>query len=436
MLIRKLIGSIIQMLVAVWCFMPGKSLAQSTDTTINIPLGGNAWVKPDAQAKIIDDGLMNWVSANDTVSVYVRVESVGEFNVGLKLGVPDGESKIEIHFLNQVLSKTVSANNASGEVSFGKIRVSQTGYLKFEIIGITKTSLIFANISGLVLTGPALNKAAYVHDNHGNYFHWGRRGPSVHLVYNVPKQSIEWFYNEVTIPPGKDIIGSYFMADGFSGGYFGMQANSATERRLLFSVWSPYETNDSKSIPDNLKVELLKKGEAVHSGEFGGEGSGGQSYLVYPWVAGKTYCFLIRAQGDIAAETTIYTAYFKPKDATEWQLIASFKRPQSGSYLTGLHSFVENFDPVYGDKMREAFFANQWTVDIDGHWEAIYGARFSGDETAKINYRKDYGIKAGPGGFYLMNGGFFNNFTPLDLQFSANRLIVRTPPQIDFSKLP
>jgi len=106
----------------------------------------------------------------------------------------------------------------------------------------------------------------------------------VHLSYDVPKDmAVEWFYNEVTVPVGEDLQGSYFMADGFGQGYFGMQVNSPTERHILFSVWSPFQTDDPKAIPDSLRIVLLAKGDGVHAGAFGNEGSGGQSYLNYIW---------------------------------------------------------------------------------------------------------------------------------------------------------
>ena len=80
---------------------------------------------------------------------------------------------------------------------------------------------------------------------------------------------------------------SYYMVAGFGEGYFGMQYNSPTERRVLFSVWSPFDTQDPKLIADAQKIKLLRKGKDVHIGEFGNEGSGGQSYLLYPWKAGE-----------------------------------------------------------------------------------------------------------------------------------------------------
>ena len=42
-------------------------------------------------------------------------------------------------------------------------------------------------------------------------------------------------------------------------------------------------------------------------GEFGNEGSGGQSYLIYPWIAGQTYKVLVRAQPNESANTTDFT---------------------------------------------------------------------------------------------------------------------------------
>jgi hypothetical protein len=158
---------------------------------------------------------------------------------------------------------------------------------------------------------------------------------------------------------------------------------------------------------------LLKKGENVHAGEFGDEGSGGQSYLRYPWVAGKKYAFLIHAQPDPMSKTTVFTAFFKAVDDTTWQLMASFRRPQSGYFLKGLYSFLENFDPDWGNRTRTAFYGNQWVVDHEGRWFEVTGALYTGDATANIHYRKDYGGGIEKGWFYLRTGGFFNEFTPL-----------------------
>ena len=180
----------------------------------------------------------------------------------------------------------------------------------------------------------------------------------MHWNYQVPEKiNAEWYYNEITVPVGQDIIGSYYMANGFGEGYFGIQVNSEKERRVLFSVWSPFEIDDPKSIPESYKIKMLKKGTDVKTGEFGNEGSGGQSYLRYNWKAGNTYKFLLRGapQND---NTTTYTAYFFAPELGKWLLMASFNRPQTNTYLKRFHSFLENFIPEQGDTSRKVLFNN------------------------------------------------------------------------------
>jgi len=256
----------------------------------------------------------------------------------------------------------------------------------------------------------------------------------VHLTYTMPtEKKIKWFYNEVTIPVGLDPIGSYFMANGFAEGYFGIQVNSENERRILFSVWSPFKTDNPAAIPEDQKIKLLKKGEGVYTGEFGNEGSGGQSYLKYKWDAGKTYQFLNSVEPDGSGSTN-YTAYFKEFGSPDWLLIASFKRPKTDTWYKRPHSFVENFNPSFGHILRQATYQNQWVSDSSGQWFELTEAKFTGDDVAKRGYRKDYEGGAKAGYFYLQNGGFFNGIAFLNQIFqrpAANKM-----PTIDFKKLP
>jgi hypothetical protein len=413
----------------------GRAARPSADSVITIPLGGNSWVSKGAQARIDTTGLTNWSLSTDTVSIYVRLEVPGRLNIALKLQVPDGASKLQVTVGQTVLTKKVS-NQQPAVISFGKVFINSAGYVEVKLLGLQKSGNIYAQVSDLLISGPATAKGAvYVKDNQGNYFHWGRRGPSVHLNYNAPeavKNKVEWFYNEVTVPAGNDVVGSYFMADGFTGGYFGMQVNSPTERHVLFSVWSPFTTDDPKGVPDSLKIRLLKKGLGVHDGEFGGEGSGGQSYMNYPWQAGKTYGFLVHAQADSVSKITIFTAYFKPAGHSLWLLVASFKRPVSGFNLRGLYSFLENFEPDAGNIQRKVFFGNGWLVDTSGNWYPLSSAHFTGDATANANYRKDYDGGTEGTLFYLRNCGFFNDFAPLNHNFTRDLL---KHPEVNFNKL-
>jgi len=219
------------------------------------------------------------------------------------------------------------------------------------------------------------------------------------------------------------------MANGFAEGYFGIQVNSLTERRILFSVWSPYKTDNPQSIPEEYKITMLKKGNNVHTGEFGNEGAGGQSYLVYPWKAGVTYKFLLRGQPQ-PDNSTIYTAYFFAPEENKWMLIASFKRPKTNTYLKNLHSFLENFIPETGDQTRMAIYGNQWVRDASGKWTAISSAKFTADQTARKRFRLDYEGGEKGNTFYLKNCGFFSPGTIIDSQFNINQ--PSTAPVIDF----
>ena len=76
----------------------------------------------------------------------------------------------------------------------------------------------------------------YVHDFED---YWARR-PSVHLFLYYARGAVEWFYNEVMVPLHNDVIGSYYMANGFRED---ISVCNATRRRSEdpFSVWSPSE---------------------------------------------------------------------------------------------------------------------------------------------------------------------------------------------------
>ena len=178
---------------------------------------------------------------------------------------------------------------------------------------------------------------------------------------------------------------------------------------------------------------MLKKGPNVHTGEFGNEGSGGQSYLQYNWKAGNTYKFLMHAKPN-GNSYTVYTAYFFAPEVGKWQLIASFSRPQTNTYLKHLHSFLENFDPEQGTITRTVFFTNQWVADENGKWIELNKARFTIDNTGIQGYRMDYAGGIADGAFYLKNCGFFNNYTVRNTVFE--RPLTGKMPEVELDKLP
>jgi hypothetical protein len=393
-----------------------------------IPLGGNAWVTKGAE--ITENGLENWTSSDQVCKVYFKVSMAGKLTLSLFSEAVDSKIKISISGKTKVIELKGEAETMAGEWEIAK-----AGYVEIQIVGIEKPGLTFANISDLGISGSCVNaETSYVKNNEGNYFYWGRRGPSVHLNYNTEGlENIEWFYSEITVPEKNDVIGSYYMANGFGEGYFGMQVNSQTERRVLFSIWSPFTTDDPSKIPTDQKIILLKKGQNVYTGEFGNEGAGGQSYLKYNWKVGNTYKFLLSAKPDVNNFTT-YTAYFFAPEENKWLLIASFKRPKTNSYLKGLYSFLENFVPETGNIQRKAEYGNQWVYDLKKGWLEINKITFSADATARIAYRKDYAGGLKGDAFFLKNCGFFDETTEIKTAFE--RPVKNGKPQIDFQSLP
>ncbi|MBS1502758.1 MAG: DUF3472 domain-containing protein [Bacteroidetes bacterium] len=406
------------------------------DTSIIVPLGGNAWRtdKDTLGGKITNDGIVDWSNQDAEFTAYIRIQKPGKLKLSLDLSVPSGTSFIYVA-VDGVKRLVSITNKQTGYHNAGEWTVADTGYIPITFKGVKKEGDIYSNVANLKLQGDVVNgQTSYVKNNDDDFFYWGRRGPSVHLGYLVPDGvNAEWFYNEVTVPKDNDVLGSYFMACGFGEGYFGMQVNSPTERHILFSVWSPYKTDDPKSIPDDQKIIMLKKGRNVHTGEFGSEGSGGQSYLNYLWKAGNTYRFLVHAKPDGNGRTE-YTAYFYAPELNKWQLIASFSRPKTNTYLKHLHSFLENFDPEQGIYTREVHFNNEWICDSTGKWFELIRAKFTCDNTGAKGYRMDYSGGLEGDSFYLKNCGFFSDHTPRNTYFE--RPAGGKKPDVNLNNLP
>lgn len=409
--------------------LPGILVAQAP-SPVFVPAGGNAWLSAGAD-KLTDEGVVNWSDPASKLVMYVRV-SAGDLQLALNLSAP---TLAEFSVTIAGVKKMVNVDPAKQVHEGGTWKIPSAGYVSVEVQGLTKSGSYFGSLAGLTLKGSAVtDDLAFVKDNEGSFFYWGRRGPSVHLRYDLAgKTEVEYFYSEITVPAGNDVIGSYYMANGFADGYFGFQVNSETERRILFSVWSPFKTDDPKSIPESDRILLKKKGEGVYTGEFGNEGSGGQSYWQYPWKAGTTYGFLLRAQPQTNS-TTIYTAWFFAPELKAWKLIASWQRPKKAAYLTGLYSFLENFVPETGNITRMAHYGNQWIRTTSGEWVELAQAKFTGDNTARKSFRKDYGGGVSDNAFFLRNCGFFSDFTVLDQTFTRPARTI--PPNIDFSRVP
>ena len=411
-------------------FVP--SVAQDENV---VTLAGNAYVTAtsegdDSKNVYIDEqncALRNWDSAEDVVSFYFKVEKSGNINVALQA---KGDSRIEASLLGKKKKIKLNSDELS-RVEVGTFKVKTPGYVKMDIRGLKiNDGADFGNVSAVLVGGDAAPVVCVAPDFST---HFGRRGPSVHMGYVLPKEDVEWFYNEIVVPEEGDIPSSYYMACGFGQGYFGMQNNTPYPRRVLFSVWSPYETDNAAEIPDSLRIVLLKKGEDVKVQDFGNEGSGGQSFMHYDWKPGERCRFLMGVKPD-GNGNTVYTAYFFDNHKGKWQLVASFRRPQISTWYTNAHSFLENFNPVMGYINRKAFYCNQWARTADGRWIPVTRGRFTCDTTGHYRHRLDYTGGVEDEGFFLSMGGFFDDFLTSGTWFERAGNVSEAP-DIDFSTL-
>lgn len=392
---------------------------------IKIPTASNTWVKTKdsltLHKSITNNGIKNW--SNNTLRTYFYIHKATEISLGLDFNNLKENIYITANF-NGEFSKEIKVSPNNNFI--GNFTIKKAGYYYLELHKNNDDLLDFNH----VLVG--ISNKDNIDFSRDDYY-WSHRGPSTHLNYQIPKnkKDVEYYYSEIIVPKENDIVGTFYMANGFQHGYFGIQVNSETERRILFSVWSPYKTDDPSSIPEEYRIKLLKKGTGVTTGKFGNEGSGGQSYKVFNWKSDTTYKFLLKAT-PFQNNTTNFTAYFFDSEIKKWHLIASFNRPKTQEYLKRFHGFLENFIPSQGSIERKAFYTNQWVYNKEG-WHEINEFKFSADNTARKKNRLDYAGGVIKNKFYLKGFGFFNTTTKIGTLFNKDK--TNQPPKINFKTL-
>jgi hypothetical protein len=223
---------------------------------------------------------------------------------------------------------------------------------------------------------------------------------SVHLAYPAGEGTA--FYNEVTVD--RSAPGTYFCAIGWNKGYFGIQEQARGRKVVIFSVWDSNQ-DDKQAVDESRRVRLLHKDEKVRTGRFGGEGTGGQSFLDYDWKVGETYRFLVTSRVD--GERTEYSGFFHSPEAKGWKHLVTFSTITGGKDLGGYYSFVEDFkrDKVSATIAREAHYGDAWAKLKEGGWKPITRAKFTADRNPAmtINATVDRGR------FVLVTGGATEN---------------------------
>lgn len=372
-----------------------------------------AYLNPDPEGAEVsaEAGISGWNDPALEVLWFGNIKAAGRLDCALELRLPAGaRSKLRLTVGSQ--SHDVSIDGSGDQLvtaKFGAFDIAAAGYEKIVLTSLNTANQPAGALQTLVLEGPAAD---------GAHFNLNprRNAASVHLSYpTAPYTNISAFYCEVTAVEAP--LWTYFEACGWHRGYFGMQVNSPTERRIIFSVWdSGTEAVDRSRVPADKRVTLVTKGRDVYSGDFGNEGTGGHSHLVYNWQTGSKQRFLVTARPTDASHT-IYTGYWFHPDQQKWMLISSWKATQDGGFLQGLYSFNEDFSGSNGQLRRKARFGNQWLRTADGQWHEQITARFSHDPTGQSD-RLDRFMGVEDGQFFLSNGGFIPGYTKYGEQFS------------------
>ncbi|HED64329.1 MAG TPA: DUF3472 domain-containing protein [Planctomycetes bacterium] len=327
-----------------------------------------------------------------------RLGQAGKLTCSVELDLAADESaELKLRVGGEERAATARAVEGRARADFGRFEIDAPGYARFELVQVSGTE---AKPVALLLEGDPLAGAHFNLEPR-------RNAASVHLFYPLPEEfrerGVEAFYCEVVAE--QDPIWTYYMATGWHRGYFGMQVNSPTERRIIFSVWdSGGEAVDRTKVAEEDRVVLVDRGEGVVTGSFGNEGTGGHSHLVFDWKTGEPQRFLVTAKRDDATHTTFSGYYFRP-DEKRWMLISSWRAPKEGGLLRGLYSFSENFGGANGHLLRRARFGAQWVRLGDGSWHELTRATFSFDGTGKANRLDRFG-GVERDAFFLSHGGF------------------------------
>ena len=396
----------------------------ASGTEIRIP-SFTAYTLPDPDGVRISsrDGLTRWNGPNLKVLWYGQFKQTGEITAAVSLRLPkEAKSKLRLTVAGQSHETTVAGagNGIPVTATFGTFALKETGFQSFTLESLNPAGTPNGDVTELVLDGPPAQ------DAHFNLKE-RRNAASVHLMYPIsPGAKVVAFYCEAT--GIEDPVCTYYMACGWHRGYFGMQVNSPTERRIIFSVWdSGGESVDRNKVNAEDRVTLVAKGDGVFSGDFGNEGTGGHSHLKYNWKTREKQRFIVTAQL-VDATHTIFAGYYFHPDKKEWMLISAWKTPKDGGYLHGLYSFSENFWGSSGHIVRKALYGNQWIKTDDGQWTELTAASFSHDPTGKSD-RLDRFMGVEEGQFFLSHGGFINGYTRYGEKFT--RPATGQPPEIN-----
>lgn len=210
-----------------------------------------------------------------------------------------------------------------------------------------------------------------------------RQCRSIHMAHDgLPSQATA-LYNEVT--PRTTARGTYFCAMNFDDGYIGFQEQANGQKVIIFSIWDPIAHGDNpNSVPEEDRTKLLSLGPDARSARFGGEGTGGQSFVDYPWTLGEKMRFLVCLKRD--GKFKEISGFYYNNKTKSWNLISKWKTHSSEKELSFAVGFIEDFRRNFesAKQARSAIFGPAFAYK-DGGWTPNNKVRFTGDPTPSLN---------------------------------------------------
>lgn len=359
-------------------------------------------------------GITNWNNQNLSVVWYLYQEK-GSYELSIDLQKRSGEQNtIEMNCTQcselgfKPMTKKVSLKAAAGDqqVKAGNVEIPATGYYRYEMKALTGMKGV--TIAGLSFNTTADKATGAIPVVHATKF---QSSPSVHLSFSTTApttKEYDWIYEEIMVPKGYDPLHTYWMSLGFFRGYMGIQTNSETERRVLFSVWDSVDTDKNPNASKDSLVSLVDKADDVTSNGFGNEGTGGQSYVKSAnWKVDHPVKFLMnvrRGEGSI-----VLSAWYCLNDTEGWKYVASWRAPQEQRLFNGFYSFIENFSSSNGQLLRKGYYFNAFGREAStGKWLSFNKVRFShtdGAEGERMDYEQGVAPEY-PTRFYMASGGY------------------------------
>ncbi|MFD2081685.1 protein of unknown function [Actinopolymorpha cephalotaxi] len=233
----------------------------------------------------------------------------------------------------------------------------------------------------------------------GPFNYWENADPSTHLRYfpasGVVPEGATAFYNEITVQ--SSVPSTYFMTNGYSGGYYGIQQLDDGSKIAIFSIFGP----NRGTVPDDrLTSKVLYRighGDFVIHGEYAG---GPSIRIPFDWKVGRTYATMITNQPDATRgnHAQIVTAWLNTEPIgrrPNWLKLMTVRteRPSATPLqLTGLYSFLEDFlrDGSFTEgRVRQAAYSNAAIYHAGNGWRPLNRIGFTGQLSGKYTIQND-----------------------------------------------